>query len=154
MSTKQPRQGRRDEDRVRLAEHQRERLRYLLAHATANSPFPARRLAGIGVGRFEISDLPRLPVMTKAEIGYAITLEPARSDDLAPLLMRAWALTLREREVARLVIDGLSTDDIAAALFISHTVRHHLKAIFGKVGISRRRDLAATLTGRIPAEGG
>jgi DNA-binding CsgD family transcriptional regulator len=84
--------------------------------------------------------------------GYAITLEPARSEDLAPLLMRAWALTPREREVARLVIDGLSSDDIAAALFISaNTVRDRLKAIFGKVGVSRRRDLAATLPGRPPA---
>ena len=56
------------------------------------------------------------------------------------------------REVARLVIDGLSTEDIAAALFISvHTVRDHLKMIFGKMGVSRRQDMAAALTGRTPA---
>jgi DNA-binding CsgD family transcriptional regulator len=66
--------------------------------------------------------------------------------------MRAWALSPREREVARLVIDGLSNDDIAAALFISaHTVRDHLKTIFGKIGVSRRRDLAAALAGQAPA---
>jgi DNA-binding CsgD family transcriptional regulator len=65
--------------------------------------------------------------------------------------MRAWRLTRREREVARLVIDGLSTEDIAAALFISvHTVRDHLKTMFGKVGVSRRQDLVAVLTGRTP----
>lgn len=81
--------------------------------------------------------------------GCAVTLERARSEDLAPLLMRAWVLTPREREVAQLVIDGLSNDDIAAALFISaNTVRDHLKAIFGKTGVSRRRDLTATLAGR------
>jgi DNA-binding CsgD family transcriptional regulator len=80
--------------------------------------------------------------------GYAITLESAHSGDLAPLLMLAWSLTRREREVARLALDGLSSEDIAAALFISaHTVRDHLKAIFGKLGIRRRRDLAAALTG-------
>jgi len=39
----------------------------------------------------------------QAGAGYAITLEPARCEDLAPLLMRAWVLTPREREVARLV---------------------------------------------------
>jgi DNA-binding CsgD family transcriptional regulator len=56
--------------------------------------------------------------------------------------MRAWRLTRREREVARLVIDGLSTEDIAAALFISvHTVRDHLKMIFGKIGVSRCQDM-------------
>jgi DNA-binding CsgD family transcriptional regulator len=83
-----------------------------------------------------------------AQGGCAITLERARSEDLAPLLMRAWALSPREREVARLVIDGLSNDDIAAALFISaNTVRDHLKAIFGKTGVTRRRDLTAALVG-------
>jgi DNA-binding CsgD family transcriptional regulator len=66
--------------------------------------------------------------------------------------MRAWRLTRREREVARLVIDGLSTEDIATAIFISvHTVRDHLKMIFGKMGVSRRQDMVATLTGRTPA---
>jgi DNA-binding CsgD family transcriptional regulator len=55
--------------------------------------------------------------------------------------------------VARLVVDGLSTEDIAAALFISvYTVRDHLKTIFGKVGVGRCQDLAATLTGRAPTE--
>ena len=78
--------------------------------------------------------------------GCAITLEHARPDDLAPLLMRAWSLTPREREVARLALDGLSGEDIATALFISaHTARDHLKAIFGKLGIHRRRELTAAL---------
>jgi DNA-binding CsgD family transcriptional regulator len=84
--------------------------------------------------------------------GYAITVEAARSEDLAPLLMRAWSLTPREREVARLVIDGLSSQDIARTLFISvHTVRDHLKAIYGKTGVSRRQDLIAALAGETRA---
>jgi len=60
--------GRLSWDRARLAAHQRDRLRELLAHAAANSPFHARRLAGIGIDRFEVADLPRLPVMTKTEM--------------------------------------------------------------------------------------
>src|SRR6516165_12633117 len=60
--------GRLGWDRARLAAHQRDRLRDLLAHAAANSPFHARRLAGIDIDRFEVADLPRLPVMTKAEM--------------------------------------------------------------------------------------
>ena len=60
--------GRLSWDRARLAAHQRDRLRELLAHAAANSPFHARRLAGIDIDRFEVADLPRLPVMTKAEM--------------------------------------------------------------------------------------
>ena len=80
--------------------------------------------------------------------GYAVTLESARSPDLAPLLMRAWSLTARERDVAQLAIDGLTSDDIARELFISaHTVRDHVKAIFTKTGVSRRQDLVAALAG-------
>lgn len=60
--------GRLNWDKARLAEHQRDRLRRLLACAAANSPFHARRLAGIDPDRFEVADLPRLPVMTKAEM--------------------------------------------------------------------------------------
>jgi DNA-binding CsgD family transcriptional regulator len=100
----------------------------------------------------------RVAPLIGAAGGYVITLEAARSDDLAPLLMQAWSLTAREREVARLVIDGLSSEDIAQALFISvHTVRDHVKAIFGKTGVGRRHDLVAALAGNAhpapPAEG-
>ena len=92
----------------------------------------------------------RVAPLTGAAGGYVITVEAAQPQDLAPLLMRAWSLTTREQEVARLVIDGLSSEGIAQALFISaHTVRDHVKAIFGKVGVSRRHDLAAVLTGTV-----
>jgi DNA-binding CsgD family transcriptional regulator len=90
----------------------------------------------------------RVAPLIGAAGGYVITLEAARSDDLAPLLMQAWSLTVREREVARLVIDGLSAEDIAQALFISvHTVRDHVKTIFRKTGVGRRHDLVAALAG-------
>jgi DNA-binding CsgD family transcriptional regulator len=90
----------------------------------------------------------RVAPLVGAAGGYVITVEAARSDDLAPLLMRAWSLTAREREVGHLVIDGLSSQDIAQALFISaHTARDHVRAIFGKTGVNRRKDLIATLTG-------
>jgi DNA-binding CsgD family transcriptional regulator len=63
--------------------------------------------------------------------------------------MPAWNLTPREREVAALIIEGRSSDDIATSLFLSpHTVRDHVKAIFGKVGVHNRQHLTATLTGR------
>jgi DNA-binding CsgD family transcriptional regulator len=62
--------------------------------------------------------------------------------------MRALSFTAREREVARLVIDGLPNEDIARALFISvHTIRDHVKAILAKAGVSRRHDLIAVLAG-------
>jgi phenylacetate-CoA ligase len=51
-----------------LAGWQRERLRALLARAIDRSPFHASRLAGIDPARFELADVPRLPVMTKAQM--------------------------------------------------------------------------------------
>jgi len=47
---------------------QRDRLRALLAHVMQHSAFHARRLQGIDPGRFELADLRRLPVMTKADL--------------------------------------------------------------------------------------
>jgi phenylacetate-CoA ligase len=60
--------GRLDWDAGRLAACQRDRLRALLARAIAASPFHARRLRGVDPDRFELADLARLPVMTKAEM--------------------------------------------------------------------------------------
>ena len=54
--------------RQQIAEVQRDRLRALLAIAIERSPFHARRLAGIDPAGIELEDLPRLPIMTKAEM--------------------------------------------------------------------------------------
>jgi DNA-binding NarL/FixJ family response regulator len=52
------------------------------------------------------------------------------------------ALTKREREVVALVASGLRNRQIAARLYISDaTVRNHLSSIFGKLGMSDRREL-------------
>jgi DNA-binding CsgD family transcriptional regulator len=120
--------------------------RVALARAHAADPPPSAR------ARLQAADgrwiVVRVAPLTGAAGGYVITLEAARSEDLAPLLMRAWSLTSRERDVARLVIDGLSGEDIAAALFISvHTVRDHIKAIYAKTGVNRRQNLVAALAG-------
>ncbi|MDF0676029.1 MAG: response regulator transcription factor [Nitrospira sp.] len=56
----------------------------------------------------------------------------------------AWpeALTEREREIIRLVGEGLSNKDIAYQLSISDsTVRHHMTNIFDKVGVPNRQKL-------------
>ena len=51
-------------------------------------------------------------------------------------------LTKRENEIAALVIEGLTNEEIAERLFISkNTVKSSLKNIFGKLGISSRREM-------------
>jgi DNA-binding CsgD family transcriptional regulator len=76
----------------------------------------------------------------------AVTIEPAKSAQLAPIIVEAYGLTLREREITRAVARGLSNPEIAAELYLSpHTVRDHLKAIFAKVGVASRGELVAKL---------
>ncbi|GHG47751.1 MULTISPECIES: helix-turn-helix transcriptional regulator [Amycolatopsis] len=65
--------------------------------------------------------------------------EPAAGAGLA-------ALSERELEVARLVVEGLTYKQAGSKLFISgKTVEHHMARIRGKLGAADRRELLATL---------
>ena len=76
----------------------------------------------------------------------AVIIEPAHPAEIAPLIVRAYDLSPRERDITQQVIRGLSTIEIAEQLFIStNTVQDHLKAIFTKVGVSSRRELVARI---------
>ena len=55
--------------------------------------------------------------------------------------LRSSLLTERESQVLELLAQMNSTEEIAAALFVStNTVKTHLKGIFGKLGVNRRVD--------------
>jgi DNA-binding CsgD family transcriptional regulator/tetratricopeptide (TPR) repeat protein len=55
-------------------------------------------------------------------------------------------LTSQESQIVRQAVAGRSNPEIAAALFLSpRTVEWHLRKVFGKLGISSRRELAAAL---------
>ncbi len=72
------------------------------------------------------------PRNTRQEGGESAPLPPAWPE----------ALTEREREIIRLVEQGLSNKDIAYRLSISDsTVRHHMTSIFDKVGVPNRQKL-------------
>ncbi len=78
----------------------------------------------------------------------AITIQQASPAAVTELLMEAFALTGREREVAGLALAGRSTGQIGAQLFLSrHTVADHLKVIFAKTGVHTRAELAQRLAG-------
>jgi DNA-binding NarL/FixJ family response regulator len=76
----------------------------------------------------------------------AVTFQIAQPAEIAPLIMRAYQLTKREGEITQCVLRGWSTTEIAATLHISsNTVQDHLKAIFEKVDVGSRGELAARI---------
>jgi len=80
-------------------------------------------------------------------VDYAL-VEPTRTTPTVPHAVipdhRPALLTRRERQVAELRSQGLSTEDIAATLFIApHAAEGHLHRILIKLGLSDRTQLAA-----------
>jgi DNA-binding CsgD family transcriptional regulator len=83
---------------------------------------------------------------TDAEGPIAVVVEPAKSAEIAPIIVEAYGLSPRERDIVRGVARGMSTPEIAAELFLSgHTVRDYIKSVFEKVGVSSRGELIAKL---------
>jgi DNA-binding CsgD family transcriptional regulator len=78
----------------------------------------------------------------------AIVIEAAKSAEIAPIIIEAYSLTPRERDVLGAIARGGSTAEIAAELFLSpHTVRDYVKSVFEKFGVSSRSELVARLYG-------
>ena len=88
------------------------------------------------------------------DAAVAVILEGAKSAEVAPIIIDAYGLTLREREVLGAIARGASTTEIAAQLFLSaHTVRDYVKTVFEKVGVSSRGELVARLFAEHYADG-
>jgi DNA-binding CsgD family transcriptional regulator len=78
----------------------------------------------------------------------ALIIEAAKSAEIAPIIIEAYSLTARERDVLGAIARGGSTAEIAAELFLSpHTVRDYVKTVFEKFGVSSRGELVARVYG-------
>lgn len=76
----------------------------------------------------------------------AVVVAPARPADVGRLLVDAYNLTPRQRDVLGRLLLGRSMSQIAAELGISeHTANDHRKAIYRRTGVSSRSELAALL---------
>ena len=89
-------------------------------------------LAAVGQGLVVLH--PQQMVGTRAS-------QAAETEEAAEMLE---ALTSREKEVLRILAEGLGNKQIAARLQISeHTAKFHVASIFGKLGVSSRAEAVA-----------
>jgi DNA-binding NarL/FixJ family response regulator len=71
-------------------------------------------------------------------------VDPDSHDDVSLPGELPEQLTLREREVLEMIVEGLTNKEIAAELSISaHTVKFHISSIMGKLNASTRTEAAA-----------
>ena len=85
------------------------------------------------------------PGLLQRLLALSVRTAPASTADAAPALAE---LTAREREVAAQVALGASNSEIADALGITgRTVKAHLTAIFAKLGVRDRVQLALMMRG-------
>lgn len=75
-----------------------------------------------------------------------VIVDVARPAEVSSMLVDAYGLTRRQREVLGLLLLGRSMTQIARELDISeHTVNDHRKAIYARTGVASRSELAALL---------
>jgi DNA-binding CsgD family transcriptional regulator len=103
----------------------------------------ARALQG---GWASLHAAPLLPASATGSV--VVSIGPPSAADVADVLMLAWELSPRERQVTAAIVAGQGTRQAARALDISeHTTRQHAKAVFAKVGVHSRDHLREVLTG-------
>jgi len=79
-----------------------------------------------------------------------VTIEPAAPDDVTALMLLAYRLSPRQRELVGLLLQGCSTKEMALRLRISqHTVNDHVKAVLDRFNVNTRAQLVATVTRHI-----
>ncbi len=93
----------------------------------------------VGAKDFECSWVEGAALSTEEAIAYT---QRGRGQRKRPA--SGWAsLTPTERDVVRLVSEGLANNDIATRLFVSpRTVQTHLTHVYTKLGLSSRMQLA------------
>jgi DNA-binding CsgD family transcriptional regulator len=118
-----------------------------LAAETGDDPRrPARVRVRTSGTRWAIIEAARMEGVRNA---IAVSVHGATAEDILALVARAHGLSARERELVALVLEGLSTRELAERMFISrYTVQDHLKSVFDKLGIRSRRELITGMFGQ------
>ena len=118
-----------------------------LRHLPASEPAMPRLQVRTRSGRWAV--LHASWMNSGAEKAITVILQKAAPAEVAPLIMAAYGLTGRERTIAALVCQGMSTRQIAGRLHLTaDTVQDHLKSVFDRTGVHSRGQLVAAILQR------
>lgn len=110
---------------------------------TFGRPGYLQRALDAGARGFVVKETPaeQLADMVRAVHAGQRVIDPALATEA--LFSGANPLTEREREILRLALNGGTVADIAARVYLSEgTVRNHLSAAIGKMGVRTRAEAA------------
>ena len=111
-------------------------------HAGENPP-PAVRLRTV---RGDWLSVHASPLHGGSQQSTVLILEEPGPGELTSLILASHGVTGAQARVVALVLRGYSTKQIVGQLAISqYTIQEHLRAVFDKLGVRSRQELAAAL---------
>lgn len=147
-----------DPERERILEGTEAVARAVTAHARSDgrlsitpltTPSASRQVIQTSMGRYRLRGCLLGPDTLDVESAVLVSLERLDPEPPSPNELRErFGLTAREAQVACLLVQRLTNDEIANTLEISsHTARHHTESVLMKVRVNSRRALRQVLTG-------
>jgi DNA-binding NarL/FixJ family response regulator len=134
-----------------LSDAPQTRILFLTSHSDEQAVMSTVLAGAAGYVLKDIGHQALVRAILDAAAGRSV-LEPRVTQPVISHLARAESLSVQERRVLALVVEGKTNKEVGAALGLSEkTVKNYLSNAFQKLGVSRRSQAAALFAGgRIP----